>query len=75
MEPSEAQAGPRLILVCGLPGSGQTTLARRLEAEVPAVRLCPDDWLTALAIDLNDEPARERLEAQLWNLAQELLPT
>ena len=64
---------PRLILMCGLPGSGKTTLAKRLASEVPAVRLSPDDWKHALGMDYYDEPGRKRLEARLWLLAQELL--
>lgn len=64
---------PKLILLCGLPGSGKTTVARRVEAEVPAMRLCPDEWLTGLGIDLNDEPMRDRLEVQFWELAKDLL--
>lgn len=64
---------PRLILICGLPGSGKTTLAVRLAAQAPAVRLCPDEWLRGLRIDLFDEPSRDRLEALLWKHAQELL--
>lgn len=63
----------RLILICGLPGSGKTTLAKRLATEVRAVRLCPDEWKHALGIDYYDEAARVRLEARLWQLAQELL--
>lgn len=64
---------PRLILICGLPGSGKTTLAKRLATEARAVRLCPDEWKHALGIDYYDEQARVRLEARLWWLAQELL--
>ncbi len=64
---------PRLTLMCGLPGSGKTTLATRLAAELPAVRLCPDEWLADLGIDLFDERTRERLEALFWRHAQELL--
>ncbi|MFD3484785.1 AAA family ATPase [Streptomyces sp. NPDC058665] len=64
---------PTLILLCGLPGSGKTTSAKRLAEIVPAVRLCPDEWMTDLGLDLYDEPARDRLEKRLWSHAQELL--
>jgi predicted kinase len=64
---------PRLILICGLPGSGKTTLAKQLALEVPAVRLCPDEWKHDLGIDYYDEQSRVRLEKRLWLLGQELL--
>ena len=73
MPTNEPVAQPRLVLLCGLPGSGKTTLGRRVEIEYSAVRLCPDDWLNGLGIDLNEEATRERLEALLWTLAQRLL--
>ena len=63
----------RLILICGLPGSGKTTVAKRLAGEARAVRLSPDEWKHALGIDYYDEDGRVRVEAQLWVLAQELL--
>lgn len=66
-------ARPRLLLICGLPGAGKTTLAQRLAAEVPAARLCPDEWMAQLGIDLYDEPARDRLERMFWLHAQDLL--
>jgi len=66
-------SGARLILICGLPGSGKTTLAKRLAPEVPAVRLSPDEWKHDLGIDYYDEEGRIRLEARLWRLGQELL--
>jgi len=64
---------PRLIIVCGLPGSGKTTHARSLEATHRAIRLSADDWMTALSIDLYDEAKRARTEALQWKVAQELL--
>jgi len=64
---------PRLMLLCGLPGSGKTTLAKRLEGEVPALRLCPDEWMTGLGVDLFDVRFRAKLERALWKLAQEAL--
>ena len=72
--PPDLAAG-RLVVVCGLPGAGKTTLARRLEDELAAVRLCPDEWLEALGIDLFDLDARARVERLQWDLAQRLLAT
>ena len=63
----------RLILICGLPGSGKTSLAKQLASDVAAVRLSPDEWKHALGMDYYDEPGRVRLEQRLWELAQELL--
>ena len=64
---------PRLILICGLPGSGKTTFAKELAPKVPAVRLSPDEWKHDLGIDYYDEQRRVQLENRLWQLGQELL--
>ena len=63
----------RLIIICGLPGSGKTTLAKRLEESLNAIRFAPDEWMEALAIDIYDEDSRARIEALQWKFSQELL--
>ena len=63
----------RLIIVCGLPGAGKTTLAKSLESRLRAVRLSPDEWMDALDINLWDEPRRAKIEELQWTLAQQLL--
>ena len=69
---SGAEQG-HLILVCGLPGSGKTTVATRLAEELPAVRLCPDEWIIALGHDLWDQAFRAKVEALQWTTAKDLL--
>lgn len=64
---------PRLVLLCGLPASGKSTLARRLAASYGAVRFDPDEWESALGVDPFDEGFQARLEAEFWELTQRLL--
>jgi predicted kinase len=65
--------GPRLIIVCGLPGSGKTAHAKLLEGRLRAIRLSPDEWMDALSLDQYDEARRAKIEALQWKFAQELL--
>jgi predicted kinase len=64
---------PRLIIICGLPGAGKTTLAKVFENKLRAVRFAPDEWMHALSLDLYDEERRGRIEELQWRLAQKLL--
>src|SRR3977135_4070837 len=68
-----AKSSTRLVLICGLPASGKSTLARQLAPKIPAVRLDKDEGVTHLGADVWDEEFRVRLERQLWSLSQDLL--
>ncbi|MCC6299502.1 MAG: ATP-binding protein [Anaerolineales bacterium] len=50
-----------LFLLCGLPGSGKTTLAKRLEKSEHALRLCPDEWIAKILVDPADTAEMDRL--------------
>ncbi len=65
--------GPRLIIVCGLPGSGKTTLAKAIEGRLGAIRFSPDEWMDDLSLDLYDEERRGKIEGLQWKLGQQLL--
>ena len=64
---------PTLTLFCGLPGSGKTTHAKRLEAAGRGVRLCTDDWQAALGVDHADTGFHGRLQRTLYGHALDLL--
>jgi len=76
MIPTPTIAGT-LILISGLPGSGKTTVAKRLEAERNAIRMCPDDWIEALLEDPQNSQEKDRLrdavENLQWDLAKQYL--
>jgi predicted kinase len=66
-----------LLLMCGLPGSGKTTLAKRIERERDALRLTPDEWIARLYGQRLTPPAldwcRDPVEALQWELAERAL--
>lgn len=68
-------ANGRLILICGLPGSGKTTLAKQMEAETNAIRLCPDEWIEQILADPLDKVERDRLRDPVENLQWDLAQT
>src|SRR5258708_27070401 len=64
---------PTLHLICGLPGSGKTTLAMQLERDLPALRLAPDEWMARIVGDGFDDTSRAAVEAVPWEIAARAL--
>ena len=64
-----------LTLFCGLPGSGKTTLAKKLEERGNGIRICTDDWQSDLGVEAGavKDDFHERLQSRLYKLALELL--
>src|SRR5436190_3281366 len=66
-----------LHLMVGLPCSGKTTLAQKLEREQSALRLTVDEWhiqLFGQDAEESEHNARHSLiEAMLWNIASRAL--
>ena len=66
-----------LYLMVGLPCSGKTTLAQKLEREKSALRLTTDEWHVRLFGQDAKEPEHDArhslIEAMLWNIASRAL--
>ena len=66
-----------LHLMVGLPCSGKTTLARRLEVERAALRLTPDEWQVTLFGQDASAPEHDTrhslIEGMLWDIAARAL--
>ncbi len=56
---------PTLFLTVGLPGTGKTTAARRIEVERGALRLTKDEWMKALYGTTNPASASDVIEGRL----------
>ncbi len=57
--------GPTLFLTVGLPGTGKTAAARRIEVEKRALRLTKDEWVRALYGRENPPAAQDVIEGRL----------
>jgi predicted kinase len=66
-----------LYLICGMSGAGKTTLAKKLESNMSAVRLCGDEFISVIIKDKNDKEELDRLrnpiEQVMWDLTKKLL--
>jgi predicted kinase len=59
---------PTLFLTVGLPGTGKTTEARRIEAAEQALRLTKDEWVKALYGPANPPAASDVIEGRLVDI-------
>jgi predicted kinase len=61
---------PTVHLICGMPGTGKSTLAAKIEREHRALRLTPDDWMAQLfGGDGRDADMRAKIEAAQFTIA------
>jgi predicted kinase len=64
---------PTLFLTVGLPGTGKTTAARRIEIEHRALRLTKDEWVRALYGRENPTSAHDVIEGRLIQIGLRVL--
>lgn len=60
MRLAEKRNAPILHLMVGLPGSGKTTEAKRIEAQTGAIRFTPDEWQIELFGTIMPTRSREK---------------
>jgi predicted kinase len=77
MERSANYPMTTLHLMVGLPGSGKTALAKKLEGELGALRLTPDEWHRYLfgqdAAHPDHDERHEKIEVLQWRVAASAL--
>ena len=66
-------ARPTLFLTVGLPSTGKTTAARRIEVEEQALRLTKDEWVKALFGPENPPSAQDVIEGRLIEIGLRVL--
>ena len=67
---------PILHLICGLPGSGKTTLAKNISASSGAYRFSPDEWIKDIWKDKSEVEGnqfRDQIEQLQWGIAIHML--
>ncbi len=64
---------PTLHIICGVPCSGKSTLAKKLEKEHPALRLTPDEWMDRIVGEGYNEQKREIIEKIQSEIAEQAL--
>ena len=64
---------PTLFLTVGLPGTGKTTAARRIEVQRRALRLTKDEWVKALYGRDNPAAASDVIEGRLIQIGMRAL--
>jgi predicted kinase len=62
-----SRIAPTLFVMVGLPASGKSTRAKRIEEELQALRLTPDEWMIPLFNDNDANGKRNVLEGRfIW---------
>jgi predicted kinase len=68
---------PVLHLICGLPGSGKTTLSKHLAKSLGAIRFCPDEWIKDIWPKETSETIgnsfRDQIEQLQWKVGKDIL--
>ena len=62
-----------LFMICGLPGSGKSGLAKRIERESSALRLTPDEWMARIVGEGYDMAKLAAVEIIQWEIATRAL--
>ncbi len=67
---------PFFHLICGLPGSGKTTLAKSIASSTGAFRFSPDEWIKEIWNDKAEAEGnkfRDQIEQLQWRIAKQML--